>query len=219
MFASSLLFLAGLSAAAWIYLLLFHGSFWRGRERLDGAPDELDDWPAVVAIVPARNEADVIGQAMASLLRQDYPGSLTVILVDDHSDDGTAEAAVAAAGTTPRPERLQIREARDLPPGWLGKPWALSEGLRQADAETPDAPYIWLTDADIVHDPMNLRRTMFLAAATALPLAACSPSSYGQQSVASASAPAPQVEEPKAKNVILFIGDGMGISTITAARI
>jgi len=165
MIASSLLFLAGLSAAAWLYLLLFHGGFWRGRERLDGEPGERADWPAVVAIVPARNEADVIGQALASLLRQDYPGSLTVILVDDHSDDGTAEAATAAARTTERPERLQVRGARDLPAGWLGKPWALSEGLRQADAETPEAPYVWLTDADIAHDPQNLRRLVAKAEA------------------------------------------------------
>ena len=79
----ALLIAAVLPLLAWLYLLLFHGGFWRGRERLDGAPGTRADWPAVVAIVPARNEADVIGQAMASLLRQDYPGALTVILVDD----------------------------------------------------------------------------------------------------------------------------------------
>ena len=66
---------------------------------------------------------------------------------------------------------------------------------------------------------MTLRRSIILAAASALPLAACSPSGYGQQSVASASAVAVEAEQPKAKNVILFIGDGMGISTITAGRI
>ncbi len=168
--STALLIISILPLLAWIYLLSFHGGFWRGRERLDGAPSELAEWPAVVAIVPARNEADVIGQAMASLLRQDYPGSLTVILVDDHSEDGTAEAATAASRTTARPERLQIRDARDLPPGWLGKPWALSEGLRQADAETPEAPYVWLTDADIAHDPQNLRRLVAKAEAEDLDL-------------------------------------------------
>ncbi len=155
---TALLIISVLPLLAWIYLLLFHGGFWRGRERLDGIPGDLGDWPAVVAIVPARNEADVVGQAMTSLLRQDYPGSLTVILVDDHSDDGTAEAATAVARTTARPERLQVQSARDLPRGWLGKPWALSEGLRQADTAVPEATYVWLTDADIAHDPQNLRR-------------------------------------------------------------
>ncbi len=163
--ATALLIAAILPLLAWIYLLSFHGGFWRGRERLDGAAGELADWPAVVAIVPARNEADVIGQALASLLRQDYPGALTVILVDDHSEDGTAEAAAAAARSSERPERLRVRAARDLPPGWLGKPWALSEGLREADATAPDAPYVWLTDADIDHDPRNLRRLVAKAEA------------------------------------------------------
>ncbi len=168
--STALLIISILPLLAWIYVLSFHGGFWRGRERLDGAPSDLAEWPAVVALVPARNEADVIGQAMASLLRQDYPGSLTVILVDDHSEDGTAEAATAASRTTARPERLQIRDARDLPPGWLGTRWALSEGLRQADAETPEAPYVWLTDADIAHDPQNLRRLVAKAEAEDLDL-------------------------------------------------
>ncbi|MDJ0943916.1 MAG: glycosyltransferase [Kiloniellales bacterium] len=163
--ADILLIASLLPPLAWLYLLHFHGGFWRGRERLDGAPGKLADWPAVVAIVPARNEAEVIGQAMASLLRQDYPGALSVILVDDHSEDGTAEAASAAARATTNPERLQVRQARDLPAGWLGKPWALSEGLRQADALTPEAPYVWLTDADIAHDPLNLRRLVAKAEA------------------------------------------------------
>ena len=163
--AATLLIAAVLPLLAWLYLLLFHGGFWRGRERLDGAPGDLADWPAVVAIVPARDEADVIGQAMASLLRQDYPGALTVILVDDHSEDGTAEAATAAARTTERPERLQIHRSQDLPPGWMGKPWALSEGLRHADSAAPEAPYVWLTDADIAHDPQNLRRLVAKAEA------------------------------------------------------
>lgn len=165
----ALLIAAVLPLLAWLYLLPFHGGFWRGRERLDGAPGERADWPAVAAIVPARNEAEVVGQAMASLLRQDYPGALTVILVDDHSEDGTAEAATAAARGTERPERLQVRVSRDLPPGWLGKPWALSEGLRHADAAAPEAPpeasYVWLTDADIAHDPQNLRRLVAKAEA------------------------------------------------------
>lgn len=170
MIASPLLLLAGLSLLAWLYLLSFHGGFWRGRERLDGAPGDRTDWPSVVAIVPARNEADVIGPALTSLLRQDYPGDLKVILVDDHSDDGTAEAARKAAAQSGRTERLDLQTSRPLPAGWLGKPWALSEGLRHADEAAPEAAYVWLTDADIAHDPANLRRLVAKAAAEDLDL-------------------------------------------------
>ena len=158
-----LLTLAVLPLLAWVYLLLFHGGFWRGRERLDGTPGTLAAWPAVVALVPARNEADVIGRAVASLLGQDYPGDLKVILIDDHSDDGTAAVAEAAAESSGQAERLLIRSSRDLPAGWLGKPWALSEGLRHADELAAEAPYVWLTDADIAHDPQNLKRLVATA--------------------------------------------------------
>ncbi len=85
--------------AIWLYLLLGRAGFWLARERDDGdRPANLARWPSVTVVVPARNEADVIGQAMASLLQQDYPGPLRVVLVDDGSDDGTAERALASAG-------------------------------------------------------------------------------------------------------------------------
>jgi hopene-associated glycosyltransferase HpnB len=104
-----------------------------------------------VAIVPARDEASVIGTSIASLLAQDYPGDFAVVLVDDHSTDGTADVArTAAAG---KGDRLTIVSARPLPPGWTGKLWALSEGVRQI-AVPPDL-YLF-TDADIAHHPTNL---------------------------------------------------------------
>jgi hopene-associated glycosyltransferase HpnB len=101
--------------------------------------------------VPARNEAAVIGAAIASLLAQDYPGEFRVVLVDDHSHDGTAEVARAAAEG--QDDRLTIVAARPLPSGWTGKLWALSEGVRQI-ASPPDL-YLF-TDADIAHHPTNL---------------------------------------------------------------
>src|SRR5690606_14336382 len=93
--SSMFVVLAALSLAAWIWLLLFHGMFWRIREHLDDAPapSEPAAWPTVVAICPARNEAAVIAPAILSLLSQDYPGRFHVILVDDSSEDGTAEVA------------------------------------------------------------------------------------------------------------------------------
>jgi len=104
--------------------------------------------------VPARNEADVIARSIGSLLRQDYPGEFRVVLVNDGSEDRTAEAARHAArgaGT-----RLEILPGMPLPPGWTGKLWALNQGVRHATAATPP-DHILLTDADIGHEPGNLR--------------------------------------------------------------
>jgi cellulose synthase/poly-beta-1,6-N-acetylglucosamine synthase-like glycosyltransferase len=73
-----------LPVAVWLYLLAARGMFWVMQERDDGdAAPSPTSWPSVVAIVPARNEADVIGETLASLLAQDYPGTFRVVLVDD----------------------------------------------------------------------------------------------------------------------------------------
>lgn len=109
----------------------------------------------IAVIVPARNEASCIGAAISSLLRQDYPGQIHVFLVDDHSSDGTAQIARSAAQQAGSSERLTIVSARPLPQRWSGKLWAISEGL--AAAPWFQADYYWLTDADIVHQPDNLR--------------------------------------------------------------
>ena len=142
---------AYLSLLIWIYLLLARGGFWRCRERLEPVKREPERWPDVTALIPARNEVAVIGRALASVLAQDYPGKLKVILIDDHSEDGTAQAALTAAGGD---GRLEILSARALPAGWKGKLWALQEGA----GALGDTPYVWLTDADIAHRPDVLRR-------------------------------------------------------------
>ena len=149
---------AGLSLLIWIYLLAFHGGFWRGRERLAHAAAQPDSWPSVVAVIPARNEADVIGDALESVLGQDYPGALYVVLVDDHSDDGTAAAAWQRAEALGRADRLTIVESRPLPAGWAGKVWALSEGVAAIPGLDRDAELLWFTDADIAHVPDALHR-------------------------------------------------------------
>jgi len=137
--------IAGLSLATWIYLLFGRGGFWRVREQ--PAPASGVTSKAVAVIVPARNEEAAIGQAVASLLNQDYPGRIHVFVVDDRSTDATA----LAAGIH---ERLTIVRAGPLPPGWTGKLWAISEGLQHAQALNPD--FILLTDADIVHARNNV---------------------------------------------------------------
>ncbi|HEY1503193.1 MAG TPA: glycosyltransferase [Stellaceae bacterium] len=140
----------GLVAVIWAYLLLVRGFFWS--TRLAASAPAPARYPQVVAVIPARNEAEGIGRAVASLLDQDYPGELSIVLVDDHSDDGTAEIAREAARG--RGERLTIVAARSLPGGWTGKLWALSEGVRQITS--PPDLYLF-TDADIAHHRSNLR--------------------------------------------------------------
>jgi hopene-associated glycosyltransferase HpnB len=151
---SALFALAALSLAIWLYLLLGRGFFWLAR--LPAPAPAPARWPSAVAVVPARNEAAVVGEAVASLLAQDYPGRFSVVLVDDHSDDGTAAVAREAAARLGKGERLTVLGARPLPPGWTGKLWALAEGVRQIE-ESGDPPELFLfTDADIAHHRDNL---------------------------------------------------------------
>jgi hopene-associated glycosyltransferase HpnB len=146
-----------LALAIWLYLLAGRGGFWLTRERDDReAPTQPNRWPSVVAVVPARNEADVIGHSLKSLLQQDYPGSFRVVLVDDDSDDGTAATARETAAAVGASERLEVLRGAAVPPGWTGKLWAQHQGVQHASAgEAPD--YLLLTDADIGHAPDNLR--------------------------------------------------------------
>ncbi|MDE2134417.1 MAG: glycosyltransferase [Alphaproteobacteria bacterium] len=141
-----------LSLVVWLVLLLGRGFFWLARERDDrDRPPAPDDWHSVVAVVPARNEADVIVRSVGSLLAQDYSGSFRVILVDDQSSDGTGDAARAVAD-----DRLTVLDGAAHPAGWTGKLFAVSQGVAHADAADPP-DYLWLTDADIAHTPDNLR--------------------------------------------------------------
>ncbi len=160
---------AALSLAIWLYLLAFRGGFWRCGERLGTAPAPAA-WPAVVAIVPARDEAASIGEAMSALLAQDYPGPFRVVLVDDESRDGTAAIARARARELDAEARLTVISTRPRPAGWVGKVWAMASGLAHADEAGWDADYLLFTDADIHHPPGNLRRLVATATARDLDL-------------------------------------------------
>jgi len=142
------------SLSIWLYLLAGRGGFWRMRLERAAAPNEAIPARAVAAVVPARNEADVVGRAVSSLLTQDFAGRLHVFLVDDDSSDDTAQVARRAAEEIGATDRLTIVRARPLPAGWTGKVWAQAEGLRAAEPFLAD--YFLLADADIVHGPRVL---------------------------------------------------------------
>jgi hopene-associated glycosyltransferase HpnB len=162
------------AAAVWAYLVLGHGGYWRTGQRLPPSPAEAAApapaaaaapapaeaatpsraaWPDVAAVIPARNEAAMLPEVLPTLLGQDYPGALTVIVVDDCSIDGTAEVAAALGPEPGHPGRaLRVLAGAPLPPGWAGKVWAMAQGLAHALAgagENGAGGYVLFTDADI----------------------------------------------------------------------
>lgn len=135
--------------AAWGALMALRGDFWRADQRLVEGAFEPAATPAVVVVIPARNEADVIGRALSSIRLQDYPGDVSIFVVDDRSTDGTAATAQATEGVT-------VISGKDTPPGWTGKMGAVEQGVNAAMRLVPDAAFVWLTDADIEHHPGEL---------------------------------------------------------------
>ncbi len=150
--------LLGLGAAsllAWVCLVLFRGNYWSTDIVLDAVqPSVQSSWPSVCVVIPARNEADVLSETLPSLLKQTYPGTFKIVLVDDRSEDGTGTLARKIATEGGWADRLTVLEAEPLPTGWSGKLWALHQGLCAAESDNPE--YWLLTDADIQHAPENL---------------------------------------------------------------
>ena len=144
-----------ISLLIWINFIFFRGFFWRADQRLNVA-GELDEWPSIVVVIPARNEVEMIERAVHSLLSQNYTGVIKIIVVDDNSNDGTAKAA----GKNPN---LRIIHGKPLERGWTGKLWAVHQGVLEAEQLIPDADYVLLTDADIEHHKDNLSELVYKA--------------------------------------------------------
>jgi hopene-associated glycosyltransferase HpnB len=133
------------TVAIWIYLTLFRGSFWKLRERLKRATPAHEH--TVTAVIPARDEASLIGRAVASLHAQ----YLRVVVADDESTDGTAEASNADL----------VVKVEPRPPGWKGKLWAVASGI---EADTSNSEFLLLTDADIEHVSPDLTQSLLTRA-------------------------------------------------------
>ena len=147
--------IASMVLAIWLYLLVARGGFWLAAER-DGSETTAampGPWPAIVAVIPARDEAASIGETVASLLAQNYSGELRVVVVDDNSRDTTAETAREAAARLGKADRLTVLSGGALPAGWTGKLWAQQQGVAFVDALPSPPAYVLLTDADIVYAP------------------------------------------------------------------
>ena len=109
----------------------------------------MPDPPRVSIILPARNEAAHIAACVESLLGTTWP-NVEIIVVNDHSTDGTRELAETAANGDPR---IIVVEAPDLPAGWFGKQWACHSGMQHATGSL-----LLFTDADTRHSPDLLAR-------------------------------------------------------------
>lgn len=147
-----------LSLVIWIILLGFRGQFWQADQKLEVQPSELEVFPSICAVIPARNEAELLPITLRSLLLQDYAGTLSIILVDDQSTDQTGNVAQKIAQDLNKSFQLDVISAPPLPSGWTGKLWAMEQGIRHAQTLTPQPDYFLLTDADIEHDSANLRQ-------------------------------------------------------------
>jgi hopene-associated glycosyltransferase HpnB len=156
---NAIVWIAAVSLAAWLWLLLGQGLFWRTDVRLPPRADP-GEWPSVCVVVPARDESAVLPHSLPSLLVQDYPGRAEVFLIDDGSSDGTGDLARDLAerhGGLP----LTVASPGEPPAGWTGKLWAVRHGISLAQARAPE--YLLLTDADIAHAPDSLRELVAAA--------------------------------------------------------
>lgn len=144
----------------WIYLLIGRSGFWQVSRQFAVIDTSQQVQGSVAAVIPARNEAAGIERAVTSLLQQDFPLA-RIIVVDDHSDDGTAELARRAAANAYKERQLIVLQGRALPAGWTGKMWAVAQGVEEAGKLTPD--YLLLTDADIEHAPRTISELLQIA--------------------------------------------------------
>lgn len=135
-----------LGLLAWVLLVV------KEPEELPDEPPPEADLPLVSVILPARNEALNIERCVRSLTGSSYP-AFEVIVVDDRSTDGTGALARALGRRNAR--RLEVIDGRELPTGWLGKPWACWQGASVADGDL-----LLFTDADTVHGEALLGRAV-----------------------------------------------------------
>jgi hopene-associated glycosyltransferase HpnB len=152
---------AALTAVIWAYLALARGSFWRIESAKPDARDAAGFSGVVVAVVPARNEAEVIGPVVTSLLNQSV--AMPIVLVDDQSTDGTADVARRAAEKAGKAKALIVIQSKPLPAGWTGKVWSMHQGIEHARTRRLNPEWLMLTDADVLHGPETVANLGFTA--------------------------------------------------------
>jgi hopene-associated glycosyltransferase HpnB len=138
---------------------LARGSFWRIESTKPDTSDKAGFFGGIVAVVPARNEAELIGPVITSLLNQRV--AMPVVLVDDESTDGTADVARRASEEAGKADALIVIQSKPLPAGWTGKLWAMHQGIERARALNP--AWLMLADADVLHGPETVANLGLIA--------------------------------------------------------
>jgi hypothetical protein len=148
--------LAAIAALAWTYAA---AAALDGRRTFPAV--RAGDWPSntppVSVIVPARDEERDLGAALASLTALHWP-QLEIVVVDDESRDATWDVIAAAAAADPRVRAIR---GAPLPHRWVGKQWALWQGVQAATGD-----WLLFADADVRHAPASLGAALALAERT-----------------------------------------------------
>jgi len=142
-----------LSLILWTILLFFRGEFWRADQILETDLTDLNKWPSVAIIIPARNEEKYITTTLESLVSQKYPGNFKIIVINDNSTDNTLEVIKKV-----KDKSITVINGLPLPKGWTGKPWALKQGIELSNKKISSLDFYLLTDADIQHSPETLKK-------------------------------------------------------------
>lgn len=158
--------IAVLTVITWSYLVFARGSFWRAPcWRPNGTEGEGGEHAgfsgSVLAIIPARNEAELIGPVATALLHQNV--AVPVLLVDDESADGTADVARRAAEKVGKAATLTVIRSKPLPAGWTGKVWSMHQGIEYARDRGINAEWFLFTDADVLHNPDTVANLALIA--------------------------------------------------------
>lgn len=124
------------ASIVWCLALLLPSRPFGMRERLEPSKPEVADLDDITVLIPARNEATTIQRTLVAV--GDQRGAAPVVIVDDQSTDATARVARETLNTA------TVVTGEPPPPGWIGKVWALEQGLR-----TVQTPFVLLLDADI----------------------------------------------------------------------
>ena len=140
------------SLLLWVILFFFRGGFWRADHLIENDIADLEVWPSVAIVIPARNEESSINTTLRSLTSQIYPGKFDITVVNDNSSDNTLEAITQIKDKT-----ITVVNGTPPPKNWTGKLWALAQGIELSNKSNPLLDFYLFTDADVEHSPEILK--------------------------------------------------------------
>ncbi|HPI63327.1 MAG TPA: glycosyltransferase [Alphaproteobacteria bacterium] len=157
---SLLLFFYIVPLVIWIYLGFCRYFFWRPILLSSNISTHPIKDLQVFAVIPARNEAEVIKKTLLSVLRQDSSALKKIIVINDNSDDQTVTMINQLIKEYDPLNKILLLQGKPLIAGWTGKLWAVHQGIQKISdlllASEQQDVYVWLTDADVIHHPQTL---------------------------------------------------------------